>query len=242
MMTRALLALALLATAGTASSQPRESEASLQSLRGFGIGSQCLNLHETYEGLRAEGFKVAPASRSCVLTPGEYRIDRMLKSEDGREELIEVYFAPDSTVWRVKVSLIWEGLYKLSPKPTPEQVMASLTSRFGAPYLQTNDGALLSFSRNDAHAVAFAWAPKRPKEGPGTATVDGFGWTYWSTPLKGTVTMANLRWFDDTSRQTLTVETTNRWMLPYAAEARLADERREAERRAQDDAKALGKL
>ena len=242
MKTRALLALTLLATTCIASSQAREPEPSLTSLRGFTIGSQCLNLHETYEGLQAEGFKVAPAIRSCVLTPGKYRIDRMLKIEDGQEELIEVYFAPDSTVWRVKVSLVWEGLYKLSPKPTPDQVKASLSSRFGTPHIQTSDGALLSEGRLDAHAVAFSWAGKPPVEGPGRTLVDSLIWSRWSPPLKGVVTIANLRWFDDSSRQTLTVETTNRWVLPFAAEARVADDRREVERRTRDDAKALGKL
>lgn len=241
---RAFIACALLATAGAASSQqaPADADEGLQTLRGFRIGAQCTNLEASRDALRREGFKVAPSSHTCFNTPGEYHTDPMLLEEDGKSELVELSFAPDSSLWRVKVTLTWEGIHRLSEKPTPDEVNASLVKRFGAPYLKTFDGALLRSAPDGVHAVAYAWAVNAPNEGPRGAPVDSFGWSRWNSDMSGVVTQANLRWSDDTSRQTLVVEMTNRRMLPLALEAQKVAEQEGAARKAADDASKLKKL
>lgn len=239
---RLLVAAALLAAAGVASAQEASPDQRLTSLRGFRMGTPCMNLNATYEGLLAEGFTVGTPAQSCFLRPGEYRIDRTLKQQDGKSELIEVYFAPDSTVWRTRVSLTWEGIHRLAEKPTPEQVQASLLGRFGAAYTVTRDRALLRDVNDAAHGLTFAWSTKVPADGPGTMAVDSFGWNRWTADLKGVVTLATLRWSDDATRQTLVVEQTNRWVLPFAAEAQAEAGRQEAARKAKGDASQLGKL
>ena len=239
---RTLISCALLATAGAASSQQAPADEGLQTLRGFRIGTQCTNLEASLEALRSEGLKVAPSSQTCFNTPGEYHTDPMMLEKDGKSELVELSFAPDSTLWRVKVTLTWEGIHRLSEKPTAEQVHATLVKRFGAPYLKTNDGALLRSLPEGTHAVAYVWAANTPNEGLRGSEVESFGWTRWNRHLSGIVTQANLRWNDDTSRQTLVVEMTNRWMLPLALEAQKVAEQERAARKAAYDAAMLKKL
>ncbi len=239
---RTLIACALLATAGAASSQQGPVDEGLQTLRGFRIGARCTDLEASVDVLRREGFKVAPSSHTCFNAPGQYHTDPMLLEEDGKSELVELSFAPDSTLWRVKVSLTWEGIHRLSEKPTAEQVNASLVKRFGTPYLKTSDGALLRSAPEGMHAVAYAWAASTPTEGPRGSEVDSFGWSRWSRDMSGIVTQANLRWSDDTSRQTLVVEMTNRGVLPLSLEAQKVAEQERAARKAAYDASMLKKL
>lgn len=239
---RQLFACTLLALAGAASSQQAAPDEGLRTLRGFRIGDQCTNLESSLDTLRREGFKVGPTSHICFSSPGRYSAASMLQEEDGKSELVELSFAPDSSVWRVKVTLTWEGIHRLSEKPSSEQVDASLVKRFGAPYLKTNDGALLRSVPDGTHAVAYAWAASMPSEGPRGSTVDSFGWTRWNREMSGVVTQANHRWSDDSSRQTLVVEMTNRWMLPLALEAQKAAEQERAARKAAHDGSMLKKL
>jgi hypothetical protein len=239
---RTIVACALLAIAGVASSQNAPADEGLQTLRGFRIGAQCSNLEDSLDVLRREGFKVPPTSHICFNTPGEYRTDPMLLERDGNSELVELSFAPDSTLWRVKVTMTWEGIHRLSEKPSPEQVHASLVKRFGAPFVKTSDGALLRSWADSVHAVAYAWASNAPAGGPGQTEVDAFGWARWNRHLSGVVTQANLRWSDDDSRQTLVGEMTNRWMLPLALEAQKAASKKRQADKAAYDASMLKKL
>jgi hypothetical protein len=238
-----LVAAALLGAACAAGAQDKPAEDPLQTLRGFRIGSQCLNLEATFDGLRKEGFKASPAHFLCLSQPGQYHTERVLREEDGKQELIEVDFAPDSTLWHTKVSLTWEGIYKLNEHPSVDQLQASLRKRFGTPFVFTNDRALLTQATpGTTHAVSFAWASKPPADGPGQSPVDSFGWGRWSSDLKGTVTEATLRWSDDSSRVSLVVEMTNQWMVPLALAARADDQRAADARHADADASKLGKL
>lgn len=237
-----LVAAAMLATVCAAQAQAVPADDPLQTLRGFRIGSQCMNLDATFDALRKEGFKVSNARFLCFSQPGQYHTERVLREEDGKKELIELYFAPDSTLWRTKVTLTWEGIYKLNEHPSPEQLQASLRKRFGTPYVWTNDRALLSLAPDTTHSMSFAWAQKAPAEGPGDTAVDSFGWNRWSPGLKGVVTTATLRWSDDSSRVSLVADMTNRWMLPLAAEAQAVEDRAAEVRHADADASMLGKL
>lgn len=236
---RVLIASTLLCVAASASSQLSTSAEGLQTLRGFRIGDQCQNLDANFEALREEGFKVAPARHTCFLRPGEFFVQDILHQEDGKSELLELSFAPNSVLWRIKVSITWEGIHRLSMTPTPEQAIASLENRFGKPLSKSAGRGRWNGMRDGASSVNYTWS-----DWAGTAGQEGAisAWTQDDIRLKGTVTQAALNWWSDSSRQTLVVEMTNRQMVPLAVAAGQERARKDAASKALTDGPKLNKL
>ena len=220
-----LAACTLIATGMTAFAAPPQAsplpagEASMTTLRGFKIGTQCDQLQPAYTALRKEGFKLPSVKFACNLNAGKFRADYLLLEEDDRKEVIELHFTPESVLWRTKVTLTWAGSAALSVRPTPNQVDVSLSDRFGTPFVKTSDGVLLEHAGPGAHAVDYGWSATPPASGPDQTLADRFAWGRWASTLTGVVTRATLRWNDASPQIRLGVEMTDQAVLPAAIKA-----------------------
>ncbi|MEJ6002754.1 hypothetical protein [Paucibacter soli] len=199
----------------------------MTTLRGFQIGMSCAKLLPAYGARRKEGFKLPSPTTSCNLNAGRYRVDYLLHEEEDRQELIELYFTPTSELWRAKVTMTWEGTATFSVRPSPEQVIASLKARFGAPFVMTTDGALLDRGSEGMHSVSLAWSSTPPADGPGPEPSDSSTWGRWSKSLSGVVTRASVHWTDASRKVNLVVEMADHVELPKAIKAQ-EDARAEA--------------
>lgn len=218
----ALLVLSCSAAAQPTASLPSTTlagEAGLSVLRGFRIGEPCMALADAYLALRKEGFKLPSVQQACNVNAGEFRADYLLHENDDRKELIELNFTPESTLWRSKVTWTWMGAARLSLRPTPEQVIASLRGRFGKPFAQTTDGGLNVGTPPGTRSTALAWSTVQPATGPDDGPSDSFTWSRWTSDLKGTVTKAIVRWNDASRRVDLVVEMVDQTVLPLAVKA-----------------------
>ena len=211
----------------------RDGGGDLTQLRGFKIGRACLLQEPAYDALRREGFDVPPVGFTCFHQAGDFHTDFLMHDENGKQELLELFYAPDSTLWRVRVSVKWHSPAKLALPPTPRQLEASLLKRFGPP--QSGFGAAVLL--RDAHRAEFAW-PAVPWNG-GAAPP---GWFAWADALTGVATKAQLRWVEASPAQSLVVEMTNREILPAAARAQADELQARAARQAARDQSMLGGL
>ncbi|MFK4705734.1 hypothetical protein ABIC83_002573 [Roseateles asaccharophilus] len=217
-----LLAASAIAQPSASLPTPFAGEAGLSTLRGFKIGSPCMALGDAYLALRKEGFKLPSVQQACNVNAADFRSDYLLQENDDRQELIELHFTPESTLWRSKVTWTWKGAARLSLRPTPEQVVASLRARFGKPFVETTDGSLNDGTPAGTHSAALAWSTTAPNAGPDITPADGFTWSRWTASLTGTVTKALVRWSDSSRRVDLVVEMTDQAVLPAAVKAQEA--------------------
>lgn len=206
----------------------------LDTLHGFRLGISCERQEPAYQQMRQQGFDVPAVRYACFRHPGAFQTDYLLKDADGKQELVELFYRPDSTLWRARVTITWAGAPYVGP--TPEQVEKSLVRRFGAPFTRGSDGA----RGPSEEGLVLTWGRVKQPDNPAVQALASMTRSF--ADLEGVVTQALLRWEPSTRHQSLVVETTSPEGLNAAARAQQAESVERARAQADRDANVLGSL